>query len=113
MKKILIIDKDEEFKICFSKYLEEMGYTVWTEDNGTKGIKLAKDILPDLILCEVLLPEIDGYTVLAELSKQPETSQIPFILTSAEKKSMADLRYAMNMGADDYLIKPIDTDELL
>ncbi|MDP4197005.1 MAG: response regulator [Bacteroidota bacterium] len=113
MKKILIIDKDEDFKTCFSKYLEEMGYTVWTEENGTKGIKLAKEILPDLILCEVLLPEIDGYTVLTELSKYPETSQIPFILTSAEKKSMSDLRYAMNMGADDYLIKPIDTDELL
>ncbi|HCF26619.1 MAG TPA: GGDEF domain-containing response regulator, partial [Cyanobacteria bacterium UBA11049] len=80
--------------------------------NGRVGIQLAQEQLPDLILCDVMMPELDGYGVLNALRQNPATAAIPFIFTTA-KASKTDLRQGMELGADDYLTKPFTADELL
>jgi diguanylate cyclase (GGDEF)-like protein len=80
--------------------------------NGKEGIAIAQSVLPDLIICDVMMPEIDGHGVLQALQKNPQTVSIPFIFLTA-KGTRQDVRYAMNLGADDYLIKPFANDELL
>jgi len=112
MKKILLIDNDI-FSGNIAEYLEEFDYKTILAEDARKGIKIAKEVLPDIIICNVEQSDMDGYTVLMELSKQIETAAIPFILTSFLKTSKEDIRYAMNLGADDYLIKPFDPSELI
>lgn len=92
--------------------LELAGYTVHAAENGKKGVELVKQVKPDLILCDIMMPELDGYGVLYLVSKNPETSSIPFIFLTA-KSDKEDFRKGMSMGADDYLTKPFDDTELL
>lgn len=113
MKTILLIDKDAVNQNHIPGVLKEFGYKVLFTESGRKGIKMVKDYHPDLILCDLELSEIDGYSVLAELNKNQDTAAIPFIFTSAEKTSISDIRYAMDQGADDYLLKPFNVSELL
>lgn len=112
MKKILVIEDEELLRTNIVQILEFEDFVTIEANNGFLGIKLAQEHLPDLILCDVMMPEVDGYGVLAALSQNPTTASIPFIFTTA-KASKADLRQGMNLGADDYLAKPITADELL
>ena len=112
MKKILVIEDEGTLRTNIVQILELEDFVTIEANNGFLGIKLAQKHLPDLILCDVMMPEIDGYSVLAALRQNPTTASIPFIFTTA-KASKADFRQGMNLGADDYLVKPITADELL
>lgn len=112
MKKILIIEDNLEMRENTSEILELANYQVVSAENGKIGIELARTHNPDLIICDIMMPELDGYGVLYLLSKDPETSQIPFIFLSA-KAEKSDFRKGMNMGADDYVTKPFEEIELL
>jgi DNA-binding LytR/AlgR family response regulator len=112
MDKILIIEDDKSYIENITLLLEEEGFQVISAENGFDGIELAKSESPDLIICDIMLPDIDGYTILKELRKRKKTKFIPFIFLTA-KAEMTDLRTGMNLGADDYLTKPFRADDLL
>lgn len=112
MKKILLIEDNPEVRENTSEILTLADYQVITAENGKIGVALAQRENPDLIICDIMMPELDGYGVLHVLSKKPETARIPFIFLTA-KTEKNDIRKGMNMGADDYLTKPFDDTELL
>ena len=112
MKKILVIEDNEEVRENTSEILELSNYKVFTAENGKKGVEIALKEKPDLIVCDIMMPVLDGYGVLHLLSKNEETSGIPFIFLTA-KSEKSDFRKAMELGADDYLTKPFDGTELL
>ena len=112
MKKILVIEDNLEVRENTAEILELSGYETLTAQNGKEGVQVAQSELLDLIICDIMMPELDGYGVLRILNKNPQTSRIPFIFLTA-KAEMADLRKGMNLGADDYLTKPYDEVELL
>ncbi|HEY8400965.1 MAG TPA: response regulator [Cytophagaceae bacterium] len=112
MKKILLIEDNKDVRENTAEILELANYKVVTAENGKIGVELAKTTQPDLIICDVMMPELDGFGVLHVLSKIPATSKIPFIFLTA-KSEKADFRKGMNLGADDYLTKPFDELELL
>ncbi|MFS2186456.1 response regulator [Mucilaginibacter sp. Mucisp84] len=111
-QKILIIEDNNDIRENVVEILGLAGYTVFEADNGKTGIELAINNLPDVILCDIMMPELDGYGVLFMLNKNPETAAIPFIFLTA-KAERIDQRKGMEMGADDYLTKPFDDIELL
>ncbi len=111
-KKILIIEDNVDIRESSIEILELAGYDVLQAENGKIGVELAQQHLPDMILCDIMMPELDGYGVLYLLSKNQETANIPFIFLTA-KAERADMRKGMEMGADDYLTKPFDDMELL
>ena len=112
-KLILIIEDNLEIREGTAEILELTGgYNVLTADNGKIGVDLAIKHQPDLILCDIMMPELDGYGVLYMLNKFDNTMHIPFIFLTA-KSERHDMRKAMEMGADDYLVKPFDDIELL
>lgn len=112
MKTILIIEDNLEVRENTAELLELANYKVLTAENGKIGIELAKANIPDLIICDIMMPELDGYGVIHVLSKIPETATIPFVFLTA-KTEKADIRKGMNLGADDYLTKPFDDVELM
>lgn len=105
MKKILIIEDEQPVRTGIRDLLELKDYKAFTADCGKEGVKLAREIVPDLIICDIIMPELDGYEVLKQLNQDPSTAAIPFIFLTA-KSEMSDLREGMNLGADDYIIKP-------
>jgi len=111
-KKVLIIEDNNDIRENVIEILELAGYTVFEANNGKTGVDLALKNVPDIILCDIMMPELDGYGVLYMLNKSPETAAIPFIFLTA-KAERVDLRKGMEMGADDYLTKPFDDMELL
>lgn len=112
MKKILIIEDNDDIRENLAEILELAGYDAYTAENGKIGIEKAEQIIPDLILCDVMMPVLDGYGVLSILHKKPVLTDIPFIFLTA-KSEKTDFRYGMNLGADDYITKPFETNELL
>lgn len=112
MKRILVIEDNFEVRENIAEILALSHYTVLTAENGKVGVRLAQENTPDLILCDVMMPELDGFGVLHILSQNPITSQIPFIFLTA-KAEKTDFRKGMNLGADDYITKPFDDAELL
>ncbi len=112
MKKILLIEDNMEMRENTAEILELASYKVITAENGKEGVRLAQSEKPDLIICDIMMPELDGYGVLHMLSKTPELASIPFIFLTA-KAEKSDHRKGMTMGADDYLTKPFDDIELL
>lgn len=110
--KILLIEDNHDVRENTSEILSLASYEVITAANGKIGVELALQEKPDLIICDIMMPELDGYGVLHILGKNPETATIPFIFLTA-KTEKADLRKGMNLGADDYLTKPFDDTELL
>ncbi|MGB3207941.1 MAG: EAL domain-containing protein [Crinalium sp.] len=112
MIKILVIEDEEPLRENILALLEADGFDVFGSENGTLGVQLAQEILPDLILCDVMMPELDGYGVLAHLRENPILAAVPFIFLTA-KATKADLRQGMELGADDYLTKPFTRVELL
>jgi CRP/FNR family transcriptional regulator, polysaccharide utilization system transcription regulator len=112
MKKILLIEDNLEVRENTAEILELSGYHVVTAENGKIGVRLAKQEIPDLIICDIMMPELDGYGVLRILNQSPETATIPFIFLTA-KAEKSDFRKGMNLGADDYLTKPFEDVELM
>lgn len=111
-KRILIIEDNFEIREGTAEILELGGYEALTAPDGRVGVEMAMKHLPNLILCDIMMPELDGYGVLYMLGKNEATLNIPFIFLTA-KTERADVRKAMEMGADDYLTKPFDDIELL
>lgn len=111
-KVVLIIEDNQDIRESTVEILELAGYTVYAAENGKKGVELAQAHIPDIILCDIMMPELDGYGVLYLLSKIEQMVNIPFIFVTA-KAERTDLRKGMEMGADDYLTKPFDDIELL
>ena len=112
MKKILLIEDNLEMRENTAEILELANYEVITAENGKIGVEKAREQKPDVIICDIMMPELDGYGVLYALSKQNETASIPFIFLTA-KADRVDFRKGMSMGADDYLTKPFTEMELL
>ena len=112
MKKILVIEDDFSVRSNILDLLEAEDFNAIGAENGFIGALWAQQHLPDLIICDVMMPEVDGYEVLNALRSQPTTATIPFIFLTA----MADktnIRYGMELGADDYVTKPFTKEELL
>ena len=112
MTKILVIEDEGLLRANTLQILEFENFQTIEAQNGLIGMQLAQEHLPDLIICDIMMPEVDGYGVLAALRQNPITATIPFIFTTA-KASKADLRRGMELGADDYLTKSFTADELL
>jgi DNA-binding NarL/FixJ family response regulator len=112
MKTILVIEDNNTMRQKVVTILKMEGYEPLVAPNGLEGIRVAKDELPDLILCDIMMPECDGYEVLQALRIFKPTANIPFIFLTA-KGEKAELRAGMNLGADDYLVKPVPRVELL
>ena len=111
-KRILLIEDNLEVRENSAEILELAGYDVSTSENGKEGVKKAQDEIPNLIICDIMMPELDGYGVLHILSKNVKTASIPFIFLTA-KSEKSDFRKGMNLGADDYITKPFDEVDLM
>lgn len=111
-KKILLIEDNKDMRENTAEILELSNYKVLTAKNGKEGVEIAQKEKPDLIICDIMMPVLDGYGVLHLLSKNPETAGIPFIFLTA-KAERSDMRKGMEMGADDYVTKPFDDIELM
>ncbi|QJD81586.1 response regulator [Spirosoma rhododendri] len=112
MKTILVIEDKKEVRENIAEMLKLARYEVVQASDGRQGVALARSTDPDLILCDIMMPELDGYGVLHILSKDPNTARTPFIFLTA-KVDQHQIRSGMNLGADDYLTKPIDDIDLL
>ncbi len=112
MKKILLIEDNEDVRENTAEILSLANYNVITATNGKEGVAFAQKEKPDLIICDIMMPVLDGHGALHLLSKNEETASIPFIFLTA-KAERSDFRKGMEMGADDYLTKPFDDVELL
>ena len=112
MSKILVIEDNNEIRENIVEILELADYEVIIAKNGKQGVEIATIELPDIILCDIMMPELDGYGVLYLLNKNPETTNIPFVFITSKSERL-DLRKGMEMGADDYLTKPFGRLELL
>lgn len=111
-KRILIIEDEPDMRRNLKTILRLEGYQPSTAENGRIGLQLASEEKPDLILCDVMMPELDGHGVLAALRANPSTQAIPFIFLTARGEK-PDVRSGMNLGADDYLTKPVAKADLL
>lgn len=111
-KKIVVIEDNKAVRENIEEILELAGYEVISAPNGKKGVEMVSKEAPDLIVCDIMMPELDGFGVLHMLSKNPKTSTIPFIFLTA-KADRLDMRKGMEMGADDFIAKPFDDIELL
>ncbi|MCB9194696.1 MAG: response regulator [Flavobacteriales bacterium] len=112
MSRILIIEDNQEIRENTAELLMLAGYSVETAENGKAGVKMAIEIVPDLIICDIMMPELDGYGVRQLLADNIKLKDVPFIFLTA-KADKSDFRKGMNMGADDYLTKPFDETDLM
>jgi CheY-like chemotaxis protein len=109
---VLVIEDNEEVRDNISEILTLSNYTVYSAPNGKEGLEMINKNPPDIILCDVMMPELDGYGVLRGLSNNPKARNIPFIFVTA-KSEKQDFRKGMDLGADDYLVKPFTGNDLL
>jgi DNA-binding response OmpR family regulator len=112
MKSILVIDDNPDIRDNTAEILELAGYKTFTAENGKRGVEIAQREKPDVIVCDIMMPELDGYGVLHLLRKNADTEHIPFVFLTA-KTERSDFRKGMEMGADDYITKPFEDIELL
>jgi DNA-binding response OmpR family regulator len=112
MNKILIVEDHKDVRENIAELLVLANYQVLTAENGKKGVEIAKRELPDLIVCDVMMPELDGYGVLKLLSSDTTTAAIPFIFLTA-KSDVDDFKKGLRAGADDYITKPFTDVELM
>jgi CheY-like chemotaxis protein/anti-sigma regulatory factor (Ser/Thr protein kinase) len=112
MQKILVIEDEPNISKNIKQILDLSDFYTLTASDGLEGLQLAKEEKPDLILCDVMMPNLDGYGVLKQLRKDHDTEGVPFIFLTA-KSDRPDFRKGMELGADDYLTKPFTPDELL
>lgn len=111
-KKILITEDQAPMRRNIALMLQLEGYSVVSAENGRIGLEMARQEKPDLILCDVMMPELDGYGVVQALREDADFSATPFIFLTA-RSDRSDVRIGMNFGADDYLTKPVVRDDLL
>ncbi len=111
MKTVLIIEDNQEIRENTSEILELTGLNVITSDNGNSGIAMAIDSQPDIILCDIMMPGLDGYEVIKLLKDNPATASIPFIYVTASGEK-SEIKMAMELGASGYIRKPFDAKEL-
>ena len=112
MTKILVVEDEAILREEIVEWLTMEDYTAFSAEDGLIGVEAAFRQLPDLIVCDVTMPHLDGYSVLAELNANPATAGIPFIFVTA-RVTHEDIRYGMSLGADDYITKPFTRVELL
>lgn len=112
MRTILLIEDDADMRDNTAEILELANYNVVKAENGRRGVELARKEPPDLVLCDIMMPELDGYGVLHLLGRDAATAEVPFIFLSA-KAERGEVRKGMELGADDYLTKPFEESELL
>lgn len=112
MSKILVIEDSPEVRERIVASLTFEGFDVVDAEDGVAGLQAAREIDPDLIICDILMPRLDGHATLSELRKDSSTAGIPFIFLSA-KSQVSDLREGLQLGADDYLVKPFALKELI
>jgi DNA-binding NarL/FixJ family response regulator len=110
--KLLLIDDDPNLILLVKDYLEFQGFEVLTAENGREALELLQEEQPDLIVCDVMMPEMDGYAFVEEIRKDPSQSWIPVIFLSAKGQS-ADRVKGLNTGADVYMVKPFEPEELV
>ncbi|MBN9350084.1 MAG: response regulator [Chitinophagaceae bacterium] len=112
MKKILLIEDNKDIRENLAEILELSNYEVFVAENGKTGIEKAINHLPDLIICDIMMPELDGYGVLHAVHRNKDLRKVPFIFLTA-KTDRNDFRKGMEMGADDYITKPFSGTEIL
>src|SRR6476469_3623120 len=112
MKKILVVEDNIDIRDNTAEILEMANYRVFTAENGLKGVESALLNKPDLIVCDIMMPELDGYGVLHMAQRNPELQSTPFIFLSALRDNN-EIRKGMSLGADDYITKPFDPTDLL
>lgn len=112
MKKILLIEDNDDIRDNTAEILELANYEVAVAENGKRGVEKAIEFLPDLIICDIMMPELDGYGVLHAIQRNEAIKNTPFIFLTA-KTERSDFRRGMESGADDYITKPFDGTELL
>lgn len=112
MKKILLIEDDPDIRRNLGLILKLEGFAVVSAVDGREGVRLAEDERPDLIVCDVMMPGLDGHGVIEALRARPLLAATPFLFLTA-RGARADVRTGMDLGADDYLVKPVGAEELL
>ncbi len=112
MKRILVIDDDARLRAHYTELLRLEGYEIIEARNGREGVERAKADAPDLVICDITMPEMNGHRVLETLRGEPKTAHLPFVFLTGWSEQ-EDIRTGMNLGADDYLTKPVVPDELL
>lgn len=112
MKKVLVIEDDQALRENLIELLDLAGYLVLSAENGKQGLNLAIQNDPDIILCDIIMPDLNGYQILDALHKEKVTDKVPFIFLTA-KSDKEDIRIGMNLGADDYITKPFEEEDLI
>ena len=112
MKSVLIIEDEPQMRLNIAKLLKLEGYRVLEAGNGRIGVDMARDHSPDIILCDITMPDIDGFSALSIIRGIPSLNSVPFIFLTA-RGDAKDVRAGMNLGADDYLPKPFTATDLL
>ena len=111
MNTILLIESDPDILENFTEYFEMEGFKILSANNGTAGVEIAREFLPDLIISAIFMHGMDGHQVLRLLLATPKTFRIPFIFCTTKCQIM-DRIYALNLGADDYVVKPASMEHL-
>jgi CheY-like chemotaxis protein len=112
MKTILLIDDDIRVSGLLKRFLYESKYNVIEANSGAEGVRVARQLKPDIILCDIMMPEMDGFAVLKEIRASEDTRSIPFIFLTA-KDGTSDFLTGISKGADGYLSKPISREDLV
>ncbi|MHC5727996.1 MAG: response regulator [Nostoc sp.] len=112
VKKILVIENEAQSREMLLEFLEVEGFEVIGAENGLLGIQRLQES-PDIVICDIVMPELDGYGVLSYLRQNPNTARIAFIFLTATMTSQAERRYGLELGADEYLLKPCTAEDLL
>lgn len=111
-KRLLLIDDDPNLIMLVQDYLEFRGYEVLTAENGRQGLEVLVHTLPDLIICDVMMPELDGYSFVKQVREDPRTNLIPVLFLSAKGQSQDRVK-GLTTGADVYMVKPFEPEELV
>jgi DNA-binding NarL/FixJ family response regulator len=111
-KKLLLIDDDPNLILLVKDYLEFRGYEVVTAENGREALEVLESATPDMIICDVMMPEMDGYSLVSTIRSEPKTSWIPVLFLSAKGQSQDRVK-GLNIGADVYMVKPFEPEELV
>lgn len=111
-KRLLLIDDDPNLILLVKDYLEFRGYQVITAENGQEALEVLDQEMPDMIICDVMMPQMDGYSLVEHVRKNPRTSWIPVLFLSAKGQSQDRVK-GLNTGADVYMVKPFEPEELV
>jgi len=111
-RRLLLIDDDPNLILLVKDYLEFRGYDVITAENGREALEVLEQETPDMIICDVMMPEMDGYSLVSAIRQDPKTSWVPVLFLSAKGQSQDRVK-GLNIGADVYMVKPFEPEELV